>query len=224
MPASRHIPLQVKPAAKRQRLKVPNTPTRTVRTVRIAHHMPGRMRLKVLGAPAEHEFFSTVKKIIAGLEGVDRVRVNAASSSIVIDYSPADTVFHFRLQDDPDVNTWLRMQGDDALLAGVDEAVASGSHYLAQHSRLAEDLVFGAEQLDLRLRRASDGYLDLKILLPLLFAAATSMRQARGRGTPMWLSLGTFAFNSFISLHRQRIDAPVVKIVSTGPSHARTQR
>jgi hypothetical protein len=39
----------------------------------------------------------------------------------------------------------------------------------------------------------------------------------------MWLSLGTFAFNSFISLHRQRINAPVVKIVSTGRPHARTQ-
>jgi hypothetical protein len=218
------MPRQTLSVVKSPRHKVPHTSTRTVRTVRIAHHVPGRMRLKVLGVSAEPEFFATVQKVITGLEGVERVRVNAASSSIVIDYSPADTVFHFRLQDDPDVNTWLRMQGDDALLAGIDDAVASGSHYLAQHSRLAEDLVSGAEQLDLRLRRASDGYLDLKILLPLLFAAATSMRQARGRGTPMWLSLGTFAFNSFISLHRQRIDAPVVKIVSTRALHARTQR
>lgn len=202
---------------------MPQSENRTARTVRIAHHVPGRMRLKVLGVPAEHAFFAAVKKVIADLEGVERVRVNAASSSIVIDYSPADTVFHFRLQDDPNVNTWLRMQGDDALLAGVDEAVATSSHYLAQHSRLAEDLVSGAEQLDLRLRLASDGYLDLKLLLPLLFAAATSMRQARGKGTPMWLSLGTFAFNSFMSLHRQRIDAPVVKIVSTRATHASTQ-
>lgn len=202
---------------------MPQTDHRAVRTVRIAHHVPGRMRLKVLGVRAEPEFFATVQHVIAGLEGVDKVRVNAASSSIVIDYSPADTVFHFRLQDDPDVNSWLSLQGDDALLAGIDEAVVSGSHYLAQHSRLAEDLVSGAEQLDVRLRRASDGYLDLKLLLPLLFAAATSMRQARGRGTPMWLSLGTFAFNTFISLHRNRIYAPVVKIVSTGLAHARTK-
>ena len=224
MPPRRCSPCQTKSTNTRLRHKVPDAPKRAVRAVRIAHHMPGRMRLKVLGAPAAHEFFTAVKKIIAGLEGVERVRVNAASSSIVIDYSPADTVFHFRLQDDPDVSNWLSMQGDDALLAGIDEAVVSGSHYLAQHSRLAEDLVAGAEQLDLRLRIASDGYLDLKLLVPLLFAAATSMRQARGTGTPMWLSLGTFAFNSFVSLHRQRISAPVVKIVSSGPVHARTQR
>jgi len=203
---------------------VPQASKRQAHPVRIAHHMPGRMRLKVLGVPGEQDFFVTVKKVIANLEGVQSVRVNAASSSIVIDYSPADTVFHFRLQDDPDVNAWLRLQGDDALLAGVDDAVVAGTHhhYLAQHSRLAEDLVAGAEQLDVKLRRASDGYIDLKLLLPLVFAAATSMRQTRGRGTPMWLSLGTFAFNTFLSLHRERIDAPVVKIVSTGQPHART--
>lgn len=192
----------------------------------MAHHVPGRMRLKVLGVLAEEDFFATVKKVIANLEGVHSVRVNASSSSIVIDYSPADTVFHFRLQEDPNVSAWLHLQGDDALLAGVDEAVATGTHehYLAQHSRLAEDLVAGAEQLDLKLRSVSDGYVDLKLLLPLVFAVATSMRQARGRGTPMWLSLGTFAFNSFLAMHRQRIEAPVVKIVSTGQPHASAHR
>jgi len=202
---------------------VTHSQNRVARTARIAHHMPGRMRLKVLGVPAEQDFFAAVKKAIATLQGVESVRVNATSSSIVINYSPADTVFHFRLQDDPVVNTWLRLEGDDALLAGVGEAVASGSHYLARHSRLAEGIVSSAEQLDSSLRRASDGYLDLKLLLPLAFAAATSMRQARGRGTPMWLSLGTFAFNSFLSLHRQRINPPAVKIMSTGPYHARTK-
>jgi hypothetical protein len=179
------------------------------------------MRLKVMGASADQDFFASVKNVIAGLQGVECVRVNAASSSIVIDYSPADTVFHFRLKDDPDVNTWLSLEGDDALLAGIDEAVSS--HYMGRHSRLAEGLVSSAEQLDSKLRQVSDGYLDLKLLLPLAFAAATSMRQAHGRGTPMWLSLGTFAFNSFISLHRQRINAPIVKIVSTGRPHARTK-
>jgi hypothetical protein len=181
------------------------------------------MRLKVLGAPAKQDFFATVKKVIANIQGVECVRVNAASSSIVIDYSPVDTVFHFRLQDDPDVNNWLCLEGDDALLAGIDEAITSSSHYMERHSRLAESLVSGAEVLDDKLRAASDGYLDLKLLVPLAFAAATSMRQAHGRGTPMWLSLGTFAFNSFISLHRQRINAPLVKIVSTGRPHARTK-
>ncbi len=194
---------------------------RSTRTARIAHHVPGRLRLKVLGAPAEKEYFATVKEVIASLEGVDSVRVNPASSSIVIDYSPVDTVFHFKLRGDPGVNSWLRLEGEDALLARVDEAVASGPHYLGTHSRMAGSILSGAEHLDARLRMASDGYLDLKLLLPLAFAAATSMRQAHGRGTPMWLSLGTFAFNSFVTLHHARTDAPVVKILSSSEPHER---
>jgi hypothetical protein len=180
------------------------------------------LRLKVLGAQAETEFFDTVKELIASMQGVDRVRVNVASSSIVIDYSPADTVFHFRLRDDPTVNSWLRLEGEDALLARIDEAVSGGTHYLGSHSRMADSILSEAEQIDARLRSASDGYLDLKILVPLVFAASTSMRQARGRGTPMWLSLGTFAFNSFMTLHRERTEAPVVKIIASGTPHART--
>ncbi len=193
---------------------------RARRTARVAHHVPGRLRLKVLGAPAQSEFFATVKDVIASLQGVDRVRVNVASGSIVIDYSPADTVFHFRLKDDPTVSAWLCLEGEDALLARIDDAVSGGAHYLGTHSRMADSLLTGAEQIDARLRSASDGYLDLKILVPLVFAAATSMRQARGRGTPMWLSLGTFAFNSFMTLHRERTEAPVVKIVAARTPHA----
>jgi hypothetical protein len=68
--------------------------------------------------------------------------------------------------------------------------------------------------LDSGLRHASDGYLDLKVLLPLGVAAATSLHKARGRGTPMWLTLSTFAFNAFLALHRHRIDTPIVQIVS----------
>jgi len=203
---------------------VSQAPKRVVSVVHVAHHVPGRMRLKVLGVPADPDFFSSLKQVISGLEGVESVRVNASSSSIVIDYSPADTVFHFRLRDDPNVNAWMSLQGEDALLASIDVAVANGSYYLAKQSRLAEGLVAGAEELDFRLRRASDGYVDLKLLLPLLFAVATSMRQARGTGTPMWLSLGTFAFNSFLSLHRERIGAPVIKIISTGLSRARSKK
>lgn len=186
------------------------------RSARIVHHVPGRLRIKVMGVRAEAEFFAEVQRVIGTLHGVDTVRVNPASSSIVVDYRPSDTVFHFRLQEDPDVGSWLRLDGEDALLAEIDEAVTTGARYLERHSRLAEVIVSTAEQLDSNLRRASEGLLDLKVLLPLGVAAATSLHKARSRGTPMWLTVSTFAFNAFLTLHRHRIDAPVVQILS-GP-------
>jgi copper chaperone CopZ len=173
------------------------------------------MRIRVTGArESQTEFFSAVQRAIKGLQGVQSVRVNPASSSIVIGYSPADTVFYVRLQDDPTVNSWLRLDGGEDLFGEIEEAVTAGSRYLRSHSRVAEAIVSAAEDLDSNLRRASDGYLDLKVLLPLGVAAASSMHKARNRGTPMWLTLGTFAFNAFLSLHRHRIDTPMVQIIS----------
>jgi hypothetical protein len=172
------------------------------------------MRIKVIGAAGEAEFFAAVQQVIGALSGVDAVRVNPSSSSIVVDYRPSDTVFHFRLRNDPSVGSWLSLDGEDALIAAIDESVALGARYLKQHSRLAESLVSTAEQLDADLRKVSDGYLDLKMLLPLGVAVATSLHKARGRGTPMWMSLSTFAFNAFLTLHHHRIDAPIVQIIS----------
>jgi hypothetical protein len=194
----------------------------TAKSARIVHRVPGRLRIKVEGARGETEFFAAVQRIISTLTGVDAVRVNAASSSIVIDYRPVDTVFHFRLQDDPDVGAWLSLEGEDALTAAIDQAVSSGSRYLTHHSRLAESIVSTAERMDSQLRRVSDGYLDLKLMLPLGVAVATSLHKARNRGTPMWMTLGTFAFNAFLSLHRHRIDTPMVQIISRVVRRART--
>jgi hypothetical protein len=186
---------------------------KAARSARIVHHVPGRLRIKVKGVRGEAAFFAAVQRVIGGLSGVESVRVNPSSSSIVIDYRPADTVFRFRLQDDPDIGSWLQLEGEDALAAAVDEAVVVGARYLQRHSRLAESIVSTSEQLDFELRKASNGMLDLKVLLPLGMAAVTSLHKARSRGTPMWLTVGTFAFNAFLTLHRHRIDAPVISVI-----------
>jgi hypothetical protein len=194
---------------------------KVARRARIVHHVPGRLRLRVMGVRGgESEFFAVVQGVIGALHGVESVRVNPASSSIVIDYQPSDMVFRFRLRDDPRVNTWLSLEGEDALLAEIDEAVAAGSRHLEMHSRLAEVIVSTAQQWDVNVRNASDGYVDLKVLLPLGVAVATTLHKARGRGTPMWMTLSTFAFNAFLALHRHRIDTPVVQIVSRSRNHA----
>lgn len=181
---------------------------------RIVHHVPGRLRIKVLGVRAEPEFFAAVHDVIGALPGVDSVRVNHSSSSIVVDYRPADMVFEFRLLGNPQLDPWLRLEGEDALLAEIDQAVTAGARYLGHHSRVAETIVSTAEQLDTNLRVASGGFVDLKVLLPLGLAAATALQKTRSRGTPMWMSLGTFAFNAFLALHRNRIGAPPVRIIS----------
>ena len=181
---------------------------KVARRARIVHHVSGRLRIKVTDAKAEEEFYVAVQRMLGELPGVDSVRVNPASSSIVVDYRPSDTLFHSRLQEDSEVGSWLSLDAEDTLTTAVDEVVTASARYLGKHSRVAESIVSTAEHLDASLRKASDGYLDLKVLLPLGVVVATSLTKARGRGTPMWLTLSTFAFNTFLTFHRQRIDHP----------------
>ncbi len=187
---------------------------RAVRQARVVHHVSGRMRIKVIDAQAEAEaeFFNEVQRAIGTLPGVVSVRVNPLSSSIVVDYRPSDTIFHSRLHQSPEVSTLLCLDGEESLVAAIDGVVAEGVRYLEQHSRIAESIVSTAEHLDSSLRKVSDGYLDLKVLLPLGVVVATSLHKGRSRGTPMWLSLSTFAFNTFLTLHRQRIDSADARV------------
>jgi copper chaperone CopZ len=178
----------------------------------IVHHVPGRLRIKVKDAKANVDFFSNIKKVLGILPGVNSVRVNPLSSSIVIDYPASDVAFHLKLLDSPEVKSWLSMDQQDSITAFINQAISKSIPYSEQHSRIAEVIVSVAEQLDIGLRKASNGYLDLKLLLPLGIAVGTSLHKARGRGTPMWITLSTFAFNSFLSMHHQRIDMPIVQI------------
>jgi hypothetical protein len=193
---------------------------KAARPARIVHQVPGRIRIKVTGVKDNGEYFAVVRQLIAELPGVESVRVNATSSSIVVAYQPSDPVFHLHLRQSSTVGAWLDLTDEGGLLAAMDDAVTTGVRYLEHHSRLAESVVSTAEVLDARLRRASDGYLDLKVLLPLGVAAATSLHKARGRGTPMWMTMGVFAFNAFLTLHRHRIDAVVADVVVKPARHA----
>ena len=178
----------------------------------IVHHVPGRVRIKILGSQASSNFFADVKQAISSLVGVDAVRVNSHSSSIVVHYRSPDADFKSRLQEDPKVNTWLKLESTLDADNLIEPTFPLDSMYLEQHSRIAESIVSVAEQLDCGLLQASNGYLDFKVLLPLGIAIATSLNRARGRGTPMWISLGTFAFNSFLTFHHRRINTPRNKI------------
>jgi hypothetical protein len=180
---------------------------------RIVHRVPGRVRIKVRGVREDAEFFAVVQQLIAGLTGVESVRVNPTSSSIVVDYQLSDELFHSSLRGDAEVRSWIQLSGEEGLESAMEDVVTEGLRYLENHSRLAESIVVTAEYLDSSLRKASDGLLDLKVLLPLGVVAATTLTKARGRGTPMWITLGSFAFNAFLTLHRRRIDRPPVHIV-----------
>ena len=205
--------------ASRQPTEVRTGTQRSPLAARIAHHVPGRLRIKVVGAKGDEAFFFAVAQLVSAMSGVESVRINAASSSVVVGYRASGVAMAAQLQRDPSLCTLLQWALEDPLETAAGLAVTSSYAYVKRHSRIAESIVVTAEHLDSNLRKLSDGYLDLKVLLPLSVAAASSMHKARSKGTPMWLTLGTFAFNAFLTLHRHRIGSPGLRIIPPSKHH-----
>jgi len=169
----------------------------------VVHHVPGRLRLRVCGAPAGTTFLDQVAHALGRVEGVRTVRVSAASSSIVIHYLPSDSDVALRIRQHLALSRGPLSDSGVPAEAQPPEFPAEGAvpRPLPSQSHVARAIVSTSLQMDSSMRRASAGYVDLKLLLPVLFAAASSFMMRSGQGTPMWMTLAVSAFNSFLSLH-----------------------
>ena len=58
-------------------------------------------------------------------------------------------------------------------------------------------------KFDVGLKRATDNNADLKVLAPLGLAVYAFLELGFEAATPVWLTLGVFSFNHFVTLHTQ---------------------
>jgi hypothetical protein len=64
-------------------------------------------------------------------------------------------------------------------------------------------VLIAAKVLNREIKLATGGALDLRLIVPLGAAGLTALNARRAAGpTPLWMTLLTFAFNSFVALHR----------------------
>lgn len=171
--------------------------------IRTVHHIRGRIRLKVVGARANPAVLEEIRKSIADLPGVSGVQVNSLAGSVLVHYSPkADADFHEELTDHGDRTGGFLLEPPG--LSEVDEMaqrIQAEAEFLSQHSDTARIIVDAVKQLDINIRRATHNAVDLKVLLPLGLAAYSVLEIGIEASTPLWVTLGIFSFNSFISLH-----------------------
>ncbi len=168
--------------------------------VRIAHHVPGRMRIRVHGAKRNPHLLDHVRKTLVEADGVTRIEANRDTGSLVV---------HYRNKNPRQFAEQMAERGREtqAFDLEIGEAgeiwsmVDREAEFLAAHSVLARSVVSETTQLDQALKRATDNALDLKVVVPLGLAVISFLYVGTDVATPLWLSLGVFSFNSFVSLH-----------------------
>ena len=167
----------------------------------LAHHVPGRLRMKLPDAAGDDELLDGLQQWLAALPEVTAARFNALAACVVVDYLPDTPDFPVRLREAAAAAG--RFELELSARAQPSEPAPSPRRRQRVHDRslVAEVLMAQSHQADDRVREACGGVVDLKTLLPLL-AGLASVKSSRSQaGTPAWMTLAIFAFNTFVSLH-----------------------
>lgn len=171
--------------------------------IRTVHHIRGRIRLKILASRPNPAILEEIRRSIADLPSVLGVQVNSRAGSVLVHYNPnTDADFHEELADHGERTGGFILEPPG--LSEVDEMaqrIEAEAEFLSQHSDTARIIVDAVKQLDMNIRRATHNAVDLKVLLPLGLAAYSVLEIGIEASTPLWVTLGIFSFNSFISLH-----------------------
>jgi hypothetical protein len=140
--------------------------------VETLHHVPGRIRLKVVAAKGDDARWAKVQRIVNSVDGVQHVKTNRIAGSITINYDKSDGSFRQRLE--------KAFQENDALLSfivpelgeakKISELIESDAELLSKRSRVASSFYTAITRIDLALKRATNNMLDLKLLLALALA------------------------------------------------------
>jgi hypothetical protein len=176
----------------------------------VAHHTKGRLRIRVPSAKNNPEALEEIKRSLAPVPGVCEVTVNEAIGTVTVLYDPAKHVdFHGHLAAaEGSHQEVLHVEAPPPLapMSEVDEAVEMlerEAEFLSSHSHSAKVLFDGLRRFDIELKKATDNNVDLKVLAPLGLAVYAFMELGFEAATPVWLTLGLFSFNHFVTLHTQ---------------------
>jgi hypothetical protein len=168
----------------------------------VAHHVPGRLRIKIPTACGNIALLQSLKLVFAGMPGIDSVTVKPNSGSLVLHYDPrleAEMDARFANYNNGPVEMMRGRPGDE--FAALAQKVEAEAEFLAGHSEWARAVVNAFKDFDRQIRILSNNTIDLKIALALGLAIATFFGVGAQAATPMWVTLVLFAANHFMEQH-----------------------
>lgn len=171
---------------------------------RIAHHIPGRLRVSVSSARGNESFLGEIRDSILSIPGVEGVDTSVMTGSVLVHYDPAlHGHFHRRLSAHCEQADLITLNPPAiSEVDGLADKVEQEAEFLAAHSKIALAMVNVFGRFDRTIKIATGNMFDLRVLFPLGLAVWAFFKSGPKLCTPLWLTLGISAFNSFVALHR----------------------
>jgi hypothetical protein len=168
----------------------------------VAHHTPGRVRMKIPSAKGDAEAMAQIADSFARTPGVEKVNANPVTGSVTVHYSSArheEVHASFRASYGPDY------EPPETEIDKLANNIQREAEFLAEHSHTAAVIVDFFARLDAGIKRHSDNYVDLKIVLAAIIVGGTMMEVGMAAATPVWLTLAVFSVNHMVQLHQHQL-------------------
>ena len=168
----------------------------------VAHHIHGRLRLKVPSAKNQPAALHKIKQSIERMPTVKSVDVSSTTGSVLVHYAGhSKEDFHDQLRQVSVVEQTFHLVPSIGEAAKIVEQIEEEAQFLSDHSEAAKAIINGFSKLNQQIKRSTDNFVDLNVLVPLGLAAISFTEVGIDVSTPLWVTLGIFSFNSFVTLH-----------------------
>lgn len=173
---------------------------------KVVHHVPGRVRIKVPAGKSNPHLLNEIKQSLAAAPGVGTVEVHPTTGSVIVHYRRNAAAhpggFRKELVDKGHSSGLFNLAPPDVTaVADMEKNMKEEAQFLASRSELARVIVNATEELNDAVKRATDNNVDLNVLVPGVLAVYSFLYAGAELSTPLWVTLGIFAFNSFLALH-----------------------
>jgi hypothetical protein len=167
---------------------------------KVAHHVPGRMRLKVDAAKGNDTLLEEIRQTLVTVPGIHDIQINAATGSVTV---------HYSVDAHPELHTSIDQHQEHFSTAHVPpvtklddmtKMIGEEAEFLADHSHTARVVVDFCKKLDSGVKSMTGNAVDLKVLVPLGLAAVTFVEIGATAATPVWVTIGLFSLNHFVEL------------------------
>ena len=170
--------------------------------VRIVHHVPGRMRLKVPAAKGRPALLEEIRSVYSDLPGIERVEFNPSTGSVTL-YYDVDQRDDFRRgwsnrRQFQSQENWPSIDGIDDLA----RRLAGEAEFLAENSDLARSVVDFCKGFDREIKIITGNFIDLEILLAFGIVGFTILEVGATAATPIWVTIAIFGLHHFVELRQ----------------------
>lgn len=168
--------------------------------LKIAHQVPGRIRMKIGAAKGDPEMLEEIKTVFAAIPGLSKVTANPTTGSIVLHYDAEKNV-NF----DANLDQHCRACELEAMRPTneIDELarkIQTEAEFLAENSDSARAVVDFFKKMDVEIKSASGNTVDLKVVLAAGVIAFTVLEVGATAATPVWLTFAVFGMNHLVSM------------------------